>query len=275
MDEAGLVYLMARQRKAGVSGVVAAGTTGEASTLTAAERETLLRRTLQEAGELTVIAGVGTNDTLESQRRIARAQALGVSAALVVTPYYNKPSARGLEAHFEAVSEAAPGLPLILYTVPGRTGGVLPLDVAEQLSHHPAVVAIKDATGDLAYGARLFQRCAGRVGLLSGDDPTALAHWALGGRGSISVISNLAPMAFQQTWLNYESGQLDAARRRFYRLLPLIDGLFIESNPAPLKAALAWASEGAISSDLRLPLVGLEAESEVRLRDLYQRWRAS
>lgn len=268
LDLPALTALVQRQVAAGVDGVVPCGTTGEASTLSEAERLEVIATTVRAAaGRVKVVAGVGGNDT----RRVAAAaravQDLGVDGALVVTPYYNKPSQAGLYAHYCAVAEAAPGLPLVLYNVPSRTGVSFTVETLSRLADVPGMVAVKEATADLVFGGDLLARTHGRLTVLSGDDFTALPLWALGARGVISVTSNLLPDRFVALWRAFEAGDLASAQAQQRALFPLFKGLFIESNPVPVKALLA-AHSGLCGAGVRLPLAPLQPESAARLRGL-------
>jgi 4-hydroxy-tetrahydrodipicolinate synthase len=245
--------LCQRQLKAGVHGLVACGTTGETPTLSGSEWADLVRVAVESsAGAVPVTAGVGTNNTASTLERIEQAKALGADAGLLVMPYYNKPSPDGLRAHVRAC--AAPGLPLVLYHVPGRTGQRVPPELLAELSHTRGVVAVKEATGDLGYANTLLANTP--IAVLSGDDGTFFPLMALGGCGVISVISDLAPAATVALWEAAKVGDLCQARELHFGLLPVIDWLFHTTSPGPAKAALAAA--GLCANELRLPLVPFE-----------------
>ena len=250
----------------GADGLVVLGSTGEAATLLEAERDALIEATLQTAGGVPVIAGTGSNATAQAAAWTRRAQELGAHGALVVTPYYNKPTPGGLVAHYRAVAEAAPGLPLIVYNVPGRTGlNVTPATLA-RLWANPAVVAVKESSGNLAQIAEIARTLPPGKTLLSGDDNLALASIAVGASGLISVLGNLAPEATcKLVRLALEGRRLEAAAQ-LHALLPLMDALFLESNPIPLKAALAL--KGICGDSLRLPLETASAATRARLVEL-------
>ena len=253
VDHAALAALTRWQRAEGVAGVVAYGTTGEAPTVSERERAEVTETCLAAAGDLPVVVGVGTNCTRESVSRARAAQAMGAHGGLLVTPYYNKPTQDGLELHFRAVAEAVPSWPLILYVVPGRTSVTLdPARAARLVAEHPNIVAVKDATGDLRYGEDLLmalEASEGRATALSGDDPTLLAQWAIGGAGAISVLSDLCPAEVCAAHAAMERGDLAKARALLRPLAPLARDLFVESNPAPVKAALAWRfAEGGLGA---------------------------
>jgi 4-hydroxy-tetrahydrodipicolinate synthase len=289
VDHAALAALTRWQRAEGVAGVVAYGTTGEAPTLSERERAEVTETCLAAADDLPVVVGVGTNCTRESVARARAAQAMGAHGGLLVTPYYNKPTQEGLELHFRAVAEAVPSWPLILYVVPGRTSVSLdPTRVARLVAELPNIVAVKDATGDLRYGEDLImalEASEGRATALSGDDPTLLAQWAIGGAGAISVLSDLCPGEVCAAHAAMERGDLAGARALLRPLAPLARDLFVESNPAPVKAALSWRfAEGGLGAPgvhlderdrralahltphARLPLSPLSPPAEARLR---------
>ena len=271
---------MGSTSRAGVSGFVLYGTTGEAPTLNLAEREEMTRAAVARFPHIDVIAGVGSNCTRSSIELVQNAQRWGATGGLVVTPYYNKPSQEGLYRHFSMIAESCPEWPLILYVVPGRAVVSIEVEVIDRLLNvFPHIRAIKDATADLSYGAELISCCEERAHVLSGDDPTALAAWSLGAQGSISVISNLIPAEFVALWRSHLAGDFQEARRVFLELHPMVRALFIESNPAPLKAALGlWSAEEIIpispwTTGTRAPLVELGDENWHQLSATLTRWR--
>ena len=293
VDIEALKALVRWQVSRGVAGVVAYGTTGEAPTLTEGERERVTRACIEAAEGKPVMAGIGTNCTRETIHRGRLARSWGASSGLVVTPYYNKPTQEGLERHFSAVAEALDGWPLVLYIVPGRAMVSVDIEVIESLiERYENIVAVKDATADLEYAQALIKRCGDRLNILSGDDPTFLDHAELGGRGAISVLSNVCPAELCQLWRSVEMGAFKDAHAQASALAELASGLFIESNPSPLKATLCWRfTEGQLdlgegpplSPELhdalkrltpmtRLPLTPLSAEGAEVLRPAYQRY---
>jgi 4-hydroxy-tetrahydrodipicolinate synthase len=250
----------------GADFLVPLGSTGEAATITDSEREEILAATLEEAKGVPVILGTGHNSTAQAASLAARAAKGGADGILVVTPYYNKPQPAGVEAHFRAVAAAAPGLPIIVYNVPGRTGlNLAPKDLA-RLWAIPEVVGVKESSGNLAQiGEILRTMPAGRV-LLSGDDALALPAIAMGGSGLISVLGNLLPAETKALVDAALAGRRDEARALHARLLPMMDALFLETSPAPLKAALSLA--GFCSGALRLPLAPASEATRARLAEL-------
>lgn len=261
VDHRALGALVERQVAAGVTGVVPCGTTGESATLSSAEKLAVIETTIAAAkGECRVIAGVGTYDTAESVAMAKAAREAGADGAMVVTPYYNKPTQEGLYHHYRTVAEAVEGWPLMMYTVPGRCGVTLAVETVDRLADLPGIEALKDATIDMEYGGRVAARCGERLTLLSGQDGAALPLWAVGGRGVVSVVSNLVPERMVALWERFVDGDIDGARRLHQKLLPLMTGVFIESNPAPIKALVARHT-GLCTGELRLPMVPMTAPS--------------
>ncbi len=227
--------LCRRQLDSGVHGLVPCGTTGETPTLTDGEWEALVRTAVQVAGgQVPVTAGIGTNCTRTTVENARRAKELGVTAGLMVFPYYNKPNADGHRAHVDAVLEV--GLPLVLYHVPGRTGQTLKSDLLAELAERDGVIAVKEATGDLKYGGEVLRQTD--TPILSGDDFTFLALLAIGGDGVISVVSNVAPAQTVEVYEDFTNGRIHEAHALNHALLDLVDFLFSDTNPAPCKAAM-------------------------------------
>ena len=245
--------------------LVVLGTTGEAPTILESERDALISATLEESNGRKVVAGTGHNATAAAAAMTKRAQALGVHGALVVTPYYNKPTPKGLAAHYMALADAAPGLPLIAYNVPGRTAlNVLPAGLA-LLWENPQVVAVKESSGNLAQIAEIARTLPPGKQLLSGDDGFALASIAVGAVGLTSVLGNLWPKEAKALVDAARQGRMDEARALHYRLLPLMDALFVESSPIPLKAGLRLM--GLAGDTLRLPLCAAEPATVQRMTE--------
>ena len=253
------------QLAAGIEGLVPCGTTGEAATLSATEQQDVIRWCVEEvAGTRPVVAGVGSSSTAESARLAQNAAAAGASHLLLVTPPYNKPTPAGLIAHFQAVAEASGGLPIVFYNVPGRTA--LDADdetVAAVCRAVPQVVAIKEATGDLERACRIKERLGDRISLLSGDDFSLLPFYSVGGDGAISVVSNVLPQDTVAVYRHLQTGDLDAARAAFFRTRILTKPLFAQTNPIPVKMALA--ALGVCRPHFRLPLVADSADSYAEL----------
>ena len=252
VDETAFVSLIERQIKAGTHAIVPCGTTGESATLSHAEHERVVELCVEVvAGRIPVIAGAGSNSTQEAISLVSHAKRIGAHAALTVCPYYNRPDQSGLIAHFTAIAEAVE-LPLILYNVPGRTVVDLQPETLAELSRHPNIMGIKDATGALDRVAWHRDVCEESFVFLSGDDPTAVGFNALGGVGCISVTANIAPDKCAQMQNAMAAGNYAEARKLNDSLQRLHRALFLEPSPAPTKYALAEL--GLCEPDVRLPI---------------------
>jgi len=242
----------------GVEGLVISGSTGEAATCTVEERRALWRFAKERVrGRVPLVAGTGTNNTEESIRLTQMAEELGLDGAMIVTPYYNKPTPRGQIAHFKAVAQST-RLPLILYNVPGRTATNTLPDTLAQLQDVPNIAAVKEASGSVDQASALRAKC--RFTLLSGDDSLTLPMIAVGAEGVISVAGNVAPRPMRELCDHARAGRRVEAESLHRRLLPLFKALFMESNPGPVKALLA--AMRLIENELRLPLVSVEPATE-------------
>ncbi|MBP6704343.1 MAG: 4-hydroxy-tetrahydrodipicolinate synthase [Vicinamibacteria bacterium] len=249
----------------GADVLVVLGSTGEAATIAENERDPLIAATLEEAGGRKVVAGTGHNSTRQTVAWTKRAQELGAHGALIVTPFYNKPTPQGLVAHFRAAAEAAPGLPFIVYNVPGRTGLNLTPAALQLLWENEQVVAVKESSGNVAQIGEIARALPAGKTLLSGDDNLALASLAVGAEGLVSVLGNMVPKETKQLVEAAKAGRRDEAIQLNNRLLPLIDALFLESNPIPLKAGLQMMGLGG--DFVRLPLVPASEATRARLKD--------
>ena len=263
LDIEGFRRLVRHVAEGGADTLVVLGTTGEAPTLDDAERDALIGACLEEARGRAVVVGTGSNDTARAAAHTRRAQALGADGALVVTPYYNKPTPKGLVAHFEAVAAAAPGLPIIAYNVPGRTGLNITPAMLARLWENPQVVAVKESTANLAQIGEIARTLPEGKALLCGDDNMALPAIAVGASGLVSVLGNLLPAETKELVEAACRGDLARARSLHYRLLPLMDALFMESSPVPLKAGLKLL--GIAGDTLRPPLASAEPATIARL----------
>ena len=263
LDEEAFRRLVRWQILAGIDGLVPCGTTGESPTLSTEERERLIAATVEVAAErpsrdrIQVVAGTGTNDTVATIRATRRAAELGADAALVVAPYYNRPDARMLEAHFRAVADEG-DLPIVVYNVPSRTGANVDADTFLRLAEHPRVVAIKEASGNLEQIARICRDRPRHVAVLAGDDAWTLPLLAMGGDGVVSVASNEIPGELVALCVAARAGDWETARRIHDRWLPLFLGNFRGGpNPVPAKAALQIM--GLLESDMvRAPLLPID-----------------
>src|SRR5207237_9466315 len=253
VDFAAFDKLAEAQIAAGITGVIAVGTTGESPTLTHDEKHEVIERAIKIAnGRCKVIAGAGTNSTRDSIEATKFAEKAGADGALLVFPYYNKPSQEGLFRHFKAIAGAT-SLPIMLYNIPGRCSvDILPETVARLASDCRNIVSIKEASGSVQRVGELRRRLPESFTILSGDDSLQLPFLAVGASGVVSVASNLFPSGVCALVRACESGDLKLAGKLHWKLLPLFKDLFVEPNPVPVKTALGW--RGAMSAEVRLPL---------------------
>ncbi len=260
IDRASYAAHIEAQIARGVAGLVPIGTTGEAATLCGEEKSLAVRTAVEVArGRVPVIAGAGANSTAAAIEAVSLSRDAGADAALVVTPYYNKPTQAGLAAHYRAIAQAHPGFPIVAYNVPGRTGVDLLPDTLLRLCDIPEIAGIKEATGSMARLVDILERLApNRLALLSGDDFTAAPFVALGGHGVISVSSNIVPEQMAALVRAAAAGDMKTAAELQVRLNPLHRALFLESNPIPVKAALAALH--CFGAEMRLPLTPMSAE---------------
>ncbi len=265
LDEESLKALIEWHIESGTHCIVPCGTTGESATMSHDEHMRVVELTIETVnGRVPVIAGTGSNSTSETIMLTHHAKKAGADAALVITPYYNKPSQEGLFQHFERVAEECQ-FPMILYNVPGRTGVNMLPDTVARCAQNPYVVGIKEATGNLHQVSDVIRMCPDDFIVLSGDDFTAFPTMAIGGRGVISVASNLMPTEMAEMMNAFNSGDLSRARELHYRLFPLFGALFYESNPVPAKTALELM--GRIpSAEVRQPLYKMSDANVDRLK---------
>jgi 4-hydroxy-tetrahydrodipicolinate synthase len=253
LDEAGVRRLARRQIDGGVHFLVPCGTTGETPTLSAAERRRVVELVVEEAGgRVPVMAGAGGYDTTEVVHAAREMQKAGADGLLSVTPYYNKPTPEGLFQHFSAVADAT-GLPIVLYNVPGRTGCNMEAPTVARLAAIPHIVGVKEASGNIQQMAEILRAVPAGFQVLSGDDAITIPLMAIGGRGIISVASNAVPAEMAQMVEAAEREDYAAARALHHRLLPLLLVNFVESNPGPVKFAMA--AMGLCEEVYRLPMV--------------------
>ncbi|HYM38142.1 MAG TPA: 4-hydroxy-tetrahydrodipicolinate synthase [Nitrospiraceae bacterium] len=263
VDEKALGDLIDWQIAQGTHGIVPCGTTGESATLTHEEHERVVAFTIEAAkGRVPVIAGSGSNSTDEAITLTRHAKKSGADGALLITPYYNKPTQEGLYRHYKAVAEAV-DLPIVLYNIPGRTSvNMLPPTVA-RLSSIKNIVAIKEGSGSLQQVSDILQACGERMVVLSGDDALTLPMMAVGAKGVITVTANIAPKDMAKMTDAFEAGKLAEARKLHYKMSPLFAALFYETNPIPVKEALGMM--GKCAAELRLPLCPMAADTREKL----------
>jgi len=269
IDMQALKALVLSQVKNGVTGLVPCGTTGESPTLTHDEHRQVIARVVEWGkganSDLKILAGTGSNSTKEAIELTRAAAQDGADMALVVNPYYNKPTQDGLRRHFGAIADAS-DIPVVLYNIPGRTNVSLSIETVIHLSQHSNIIGIKEASGDLNFMARVIGSTSADFSLMSGDDNLLLPILSLGGMGVISVISNLYPSKTSQITKLYKAGDISGATSIFYSLFPLMGAMFVETNPIPIKHALAY--KGIIQDVLRLPLTTLSKNHRERLEKL-------
>jgi len=269
VDEDALVDFVEWQVKQGINGIVPVGSTGEAATLSPEERERVVRLTVETVRErVPVIAGAGSNDTAVAIAASRTMAAAGATHLLHVSPMYNKPPQRGLLAHFRAIADAAP-VPIVLYNVPGRTASNMAAETTLALAEHPNIVAVKEASGNPAQIDQIIRNRPEGFGVLSGDDGLTLAVMSAGGEGVISVISNVVPRACAAFCDALACSDAAESRDWHHRLAPLVDAAFVESNPMPIKAALARM--GRMQNILRLPLVPMDPRHQPALEQALAR----
>ena len=269
-DYEGFGRLVEFQIEQGIDGLVPLGTTGETPTLDDDEEEKLLKVIVEKAkGRVPLLVGAGSNDTRHMLRYVRRAKNLGADAAMVVTPYYNKPNDEGLLRHFEAAS--AVGIPIVVYNIASRTGRNIPQSLMEKIARMPNIIGVKEASGDLAQMGDNINSIAGPrkntanpFWVVSGDDGFTLPLMALGGDGVISVISNLIPSRVKALTSSCLAGNFEEARKIHFEILPLMKAAFVETNPAPIKLAMNWA--GLPAGPCRLPMGAISESSEKILK---------
>jgi 4-hydroxy-tetrahydrodipicolinate synthase len=268
VDEEAFRRHIETQISEGIDGLVPCGTTGESATLSHEEHRRVVRICIdQTRGRVPVVAGAGSNNTREAEELIRFAHDAGADAVLLIAPYYNKPSQEGLYAHFKALDAVAP-IPALLYNVPGRTGvSIAPGTMARIHKNLNNVIGVKEAAGDLIQVSDIMEQCGEGFSLLSGDEFTVLPTLALGGKGVISVVANIAPRAVHDMCAAWLAGDIAEARRLHYTLAPLCRACFLESNPVPVKTALGLL--GLIEDhSARLPLAPLVPANEARLKEI-------
>ncbi|MBR0457760.1 MAG: 4-hydroxy-tetrahydrodipicolinate synthase [Victivallales bacterium] len=262
VDYEAFAHLLDAQLAGGVAGVVPVGTTGESPTLTMKEHSEVIEFAIRHCkGKCTVIAGTGANSTAEAIHLTKEAAAMGADATLQVTPYYNKPTDEGLYRHFSEVADKC-GLPVVLYNVPGRSGKEIPINVVARLSKNPLIVAVKEAAGSVERVSAIKNVCD--ITVLSGDDSLTLPMMSVGAKGIISVASNILPAEVQRQAQLALDGDFAGALAIHRKLYPLYKNLFLESNPVPVKAAMA--DLGMIAEEYRLPLCEMTAANRETLR---------
>ncbi len=267
LDEEAFKKLISLQLEGGVDGVVPCGTTGEASTLDYEEHERVIELTIQYAkGAVPVIAGTGSNSTTEAIELTAKAKQIGADMCLLTTPYYNKPTQEGLYRHYRKIAEEV-DIPLVLYNIPGRTGVNMTPETIKRLADIPNIVAIKEASGSLVQVAEIYKLTKGKFTILSGDDNLFLPMMSVGAVGVISVLSNILPVKIKALFKAFlEERDIEKARDMNADLMPLFQGMFIETNPIPVKTALYYM--GIMEEEFRLPLCPMSEANKTVMKGL-------
>ena len=269
-DEAAYRELIEFQIQGGIHGIVPCGTTGESATLSHTEHKRVVETCVDQVKKrVPVIAGTGSNNTAESLELTQHAQQAGADAALMITPYYNKPTQEGLFQHYKTVATQTK-IPIVVYNVPSRTSVNLLPETVARLVTLPNIVVIKEATGDLKQCAKVKELCGDKIALISGDDFTVLPLLAIGGQGVISVVSNVAPGDMAGMCDAFFAGDLAKARALHYKMWPLMEAMFFETNPTPAKTALRLM--GKITGEVRQPLCPLSTANEDKLRAVLQKY---
>lgn len=271
VDEEAYRAFIEWQISEGIHGLVPCGTTGESATLSHAEHERVIEICIEQAaGRVPVLAGAGSNNTTEAIALTRFAKKAGADGALLITPYYNKPTQEGLYQHFRAIAQAV-DFPLVPYNVPSRTGcNMLPPVVARLADEFSHIAGIKEATGSMVQASEILEKCPPRFSVLSGDDLTAFPMLALGGRGVISVTANIVPNMVASMCHSFSSGDLDDARSLHHKLFPLNRAMFMATNPIPVKTALSMM--GKMTEEMRLPLCAMSDEDNVRLGNVLKEY---
>ncbi|MDD5108840.1 MAG: 4-hydroxy-tetrahydrodipicolinate synthase [Candidatus Omnitrophica bacterium] len=265
VDEKKLRELIDFQIKNGTSGIVPCGTTGESATLNFDEHESVIQITIDQVKKrVPVIAGTGSNSTEEAIMLTKQAASSGASASLQVSPYYNRPTQKGLYEHFKAIAQSVK-IPIILYNIAGRTGvNIEPETIAKLANDCKNIVAVKEASASLDQMSRIKQLCPKDFDLISGDDGLTLPVLSIGGTGIISVVANIVPKDVADLVSAFEKGDIKASRKLHYKLLPLIKAVFLETNPIPIKTAMGLL--GMCQSDLRLPMCSMSESNLEKLK---------
>ncbi|NOX21449.1 MAG: 4-hydroxy-tetrahydrodipicolinate synthase [Nitrospirae bacterium] len=265
VDEKAFADLIEWHISQGTDAIVPCGTTGESATLDYEEHYRVIKIAIEVVNKrIPVVAGTGANSTEETIMITKKAEELGADAALLVAPYYNKPTQEGLYRHYKKIAESV-GLPLVLYNVPGRTAvNIAPTTVA-RLAEFDNIIAIKEASGSMRQVSDIIRLCGDKITVLSGDDFTTFPLIMLGGKGVISVVANIVPSKVTQMCRLANEGNVEEARKIHYELEPLNAAMFLETNPIPVKTALALM--GKISEEFRLPLCEMAPENKEKLKE--------
>ena len=272
IDYDSFARLIEDQIKAGISGIVVLGTTGESPTISPEEHNRVIKFAIEKAAKRTlVIAGTGSNSTDEAIEYSVKAKEDGADALLLVSPYYNKPTQKGLYEHFKKIADSV-DLPQIIYNIKGRTAVNVETDTLMKLAEHKNIVAVKEASGDISQMMDVLMRAPKDFTVISGDDNITFPLMCLGGKGALSVGSNIVPADVIVMVNAVLRGDFDEARKKHFELLPLMKACFIETNPIPIKTMLAM--QGKIKESFRLPMCAMEAGNKEKLRSIFSRYQS-
>jgi 4-hydroxy-tetrahydrodipicolinate synthase len=272
VDEKAFTDLIEWHISEGSHVIVPCGTTGESATMDFKEHAKVVKLAVDVVNKrVPVMAGTGANSTEEAIHLTKEAKATGADGSLLVAPYYNKPTQEGLFQHYKAIADAVKGFPLVLYNVPGRTSVDIRPETVARLAELDSVVGIKEATGSMKQVSEVIRLCGGKIALYSGDDFTTFAMYALGGTGSISVTANVLPSRSAAMWDAWKAGDVAKAREIHYELEPLNAAMFIETNPIPVKTALALM--GKVQEEFRLPLCRMSEANRNKLKDVLKSYK--
>jgi 4-hydroxy-tetrahydrodipicolinate synthase len=264
VDEPALRDLIEWQIQSGIDGLIPCGSTGESATLTHAEHERVIKLTIEQTRKrVPVVAGTGSNSTAEAIRLTASAREMGADGALLISPYYNKPTQDGIFRHYKSIANSV-DLPLVVYNIPGRTASNIAPETFARLADIKNIVGVKEASGSMDQNSDILHLCGERLTILSGDDALTLPLMALGGKGVISTISNVMPREMRDLAAAGLAGDFAAARKIHFSILPMMRALFVETNPIPVKQALAFM--GKCVNELRMPLLTMSAGPAEKLR---------
>ena len=271
IDEPALRDLIEWQIQNGVDGIVPCGSTGESATLTHAEHERVIRIAIEQARKrVPVVAGTGSNSTAEAIRLTSFAREAGADGALLISPYYNKPTQEGIVKHYKTIAQSVQ-LPLIVYNIPGRTGSNILPETLAKLADVPSIVGVKEASGSMEQVSDIRRLCGERLTILSGDDSLTLPLMALGGKGVIAVITNIMPRETHELAAAALAGDFARARELHYKMLPLMRVLFLETNPIPVKYAASLM--GKCTAEMRMPLTTMSPGPAEKLRGVMKEMR--
>lgn len=267
VDEKRLVDLIEWHISSGTHGIVPCGTTGESATLSHEEHTQVVKLVVNVVKKrVPVVAGTGSNSTAEAIRLTREAQEVGADGALMISPYYNRPTQEGIYQHYKAVAEAVPGFPIVFYNIPGRTGSNIEPSTMARMAEIKNIVGVKEAAGSIDQVLNIVAACGDKLAILSGEDSLTFSMMTLGGKGVISTAANVVPKEMADLANLCLNKQWEKAAQLQIKLLPLIRVLFIETNPIPAKTALSWM--GKCDLELRLPLVAMAEGNAAKLKDV-------